>query len=116
MNAGEFASLRTVFHEPNRLAIVAALAGEKGGLGFVDLREALGLTNGNLSRHVKMLEESEVVVLVKSFQGVKPHTQILLTTAGRERFADYLKDLETVLNVANSSLSAQAGELEPVQA
>ena len=117
MKHSEFSALRTVFHEPNRLAIVAALAANEIGLGFVELRVDLELTNGNLSRHLKMLEEAGVVDVKKSFRGVKPHTQIGVTREGRERFGTYLQDLENVLKRAHESLSVASDvELSPVQA
>ena len=69
------ASLEKLFHEPNRLAIVSALCGaDNDGLSFKSLKEDCSLTDGNLSRHLKTLEEAGAVRIEKSFVGSRPRT------------------------------------------
>lgn len=98
--------LARVFHEPKRLAIVSALCAQPDGLSFSELKKEGDFTDGNLSRHLKTLEEDGVVYLHKAFVGVKPRTTVFLSDSGRERFLAYLKALESVL-----SRAAEAVEL-----
>jgi DNA-binding transcriptional ArsR family regulator len=97
-------ALERIFHEPNRLAIMSALcAAGKDGLTFNDLKEACRLTDGNLNRHLKVLEDSEVVLLRKEFVKSKPRTTALLTKRGMQRFQEYLQALGEVLKQARTS-------------
>ena len=102
------ANLERLFHEPNRLALMSALAssGEEG-LCFGDLRVACRLTDGNLSRHLTALEEEGIVRVEKTFVDRKPHTTITPTRAGLDRFGAYLAALERVLVEARAALPAR---------
>jgi DNA-binding transcriptional ArsR family regulator len=100
-----YASLKTVFHEPNRLSIVKALAMAPKGLAFLELRDGCNLTNGNLSRHLRVLEEAGAVRIKKSFIGRTPHTQVTLTSQGRRECIDYLGALEDALNELAAAMS-----------
>lgn len=100
-----YASLKTVFHEPNRLAIIKALAVAPKGLAFLELRDGCSLTNGNLSRHLRVLEEAGAVRIKKSFVGRTPHTQVTLTDKGRRECIDYLGALEDALNELAAAMS-----------
>lgn len=95
-----FDGLDRVFHEKARLGILTALAGHPDGLGFTEVRHLTGLTDGNLSRHIQVLEEAGLAALVKGYEGKRPHTSCRLTDQGRARFADYLDTLERVLRDA----------------
>ncbi|MBI5032353.1 MAG: transcriptional regulator [Chloroflexi bacterium] len=77
-----------VIHEPARLAIVAVLAACESA-DFVYLRNATGMTQGNLSAHLGKLEEAGYVEIEKRFQGKKPNTLCRLTDAGRTAFKQY---------------------------
>lgn len=104
-HASPFEALQRTFHEPKRLAIVSALcSAPPDGLTFNELKAACDLTDGNLSRHLKTLEEDLVVRVTKTFVGVKPRTTVFLTDAGRARFMEYLQALEAVLRQAAKSL------------
>lgn len=92
-----YEGLDRIFHEKARLGIVTSLAGHAEGLGFSDLKSLCGLTDGNLSRHLQVLEEAGFVALEKGYEGKRPHTRCRLTEEGRERFADYLDVLAQVL-------------------
>lgn len=98
--------LERLFHEPSRLAIVAALCAAPDGLPFTALRDACHLTDGNLNRHLKLLQEAGVVTLRKRFVALRPRTTVQLTHAGRERFDDYLAALEQTLRAARAALPA----------
>ena len=100
-------SLERIFHEPNRLAIMSALCGAgRAGLTFGELKEACALTDGNLNRHLKVLEEADAVRVEKEFVGRKPRTTVFLSTEGAKRFNDYLEALAEVLRKAQEAMPA----------
>ena len=100
-----YAELKQIFHEPNRLAIMSALCNADDGLTFGELKDECNLTDGNLSRHLKALEQARAVRIKKSFAGSRPQTTIYLSDRGRDRFIEYLQALEEVLNKAAESLA-----------
>lgn len=100
-----YTALKRIFHEPNRLAIMSALCGSANGLTFKELKQECDLTDGNLSRHLKALEDAEVILTEKKFVGVKPRTTVILTDKGRENFMEYLQALEEVLKKAADAVS-----------
>jgi DNA-binding transcriptional ArsR family regulator len=95
-----FDGLDRILHEKARLSILTSLADHPDGLSFGELRDLCGLTDGNLSRHVQILEEALLINVTKGFEGRRPHTSCKLTAQGRERFSDYLQVLEQVLRSA----------------
>jgi DNA-binding transcriptional ArsR family regulator len=108
--------LERIFHEPNRLAIMSALCAERDAMAFTALKEACRLTDGNLSRHLKALEESGAVRLDKRFVENKPRTTVHLTTDGLARFQEYLEALNEVLVKAKGALPAAERRLSPALA
>ena len=104
-NRVPYEALDRLFHEPNRLAIVSNLCTAEHGLSFTELRDRCHLTDGNLNRHLKALEEDGAVRIKKKFAGGKPLTLILLTDRGRRGFSAYLAALNTVLKDARSALA-----------
>ncbi len=92
-----YSGLDRIFHEKARLGIVSSLISSAEGLVFSDLKELCGLTDGNLSRHLQVLEEAGFVAISKGFDGKRPCTRCALSELGRERFLDYLGALEQVL-------------------
>jgi DNA-binding transcriptional ArsR family regulator len=101
-----YAALKTLFHEPNRLAMMSALSQAIDGLTFNELKRECGLTDGNLSRHLKTLEEAEAIHIEKTFVDAKPRTTVFLSDAGRKSFIEYLQALEEVLQKAARSVAA----------
>ena len=101
-----YAALKTLFHEPNRLAMMSALSQAIDGLTFNDLKRDCDLTDGNLSRHLKTLEEAEAIRIEKTFVDAKPRTTVFLSDAGRKSFIEYLQALEEVLQKAARSVAA----------
>ncbi|MFB3904948.1 MAG: transcriptional regulator [Acidobacteriota bacterium] len=95
-----FSGLERIFHEPVRTAIMTSLLGSPDGLSFHQLREFCGTTDGNLSRHLKSLEDAGAVHIRKTFVGNRPRTTILMSRYGRIRFMEYLEALEAVLKQA----------------
>jgi DNA-binding HxlR family transcriptional regulator len=108
-----YAALKCVFHEPNRLAILSELCTAVDGLSFSALKAACDLTDGNLSRHLRMLEEASIVAIKKEFVGAKPRTTVYLTQRGREDFISYLMALEEVLKLAGNALEETPDAVRP---
>ncbi len=103
-----YSALPRVFHEPSRLSIMSALGGATEGLSFNELKEQCDLTDGNLSRHLKTLEEAGAVEINKRFVGARPRTTVFLTDAGRESFVEYLGALEAALQRAAEAMAADS--------
>ncbi len=95
-----YEGLDRVMHERARLGILTSLAAHPKGLAFGDLRQLCGLTDGNLSRHLQVLQEAELVDVTKGYDGNRPLTTCRMTPAGRRRFLDYLAVLEQVVRDA----------------
>lgn len=102
-----YAALKRVFHEPSRMALMAALCSSEDGASFNDLKAECALTDGNLSRHIKALEEAGAVCVTKYAYGAKARTMISLTDSGREQFVDYLKTLEEILRLTTESMATE---------
>ena len=107
---GRFAydALNRTIHERARLGIMASLAAHAGGLLFPDLRRLCDLTDGNLSRHLQVLQEAKLVDVVKEGQGRASQSRCKLTRRGREELAAYVTALERV--VADAAAARQAVE------
>lgn len=103
--------LDRVLHEKARLGIMTSLVGHSDGLPFGELKKLCGLTDGNLSRHIQVLEEAGMVKVKKGFVGKRPMTTCVLTKLGRERFAAYLDELERVVRDAEASRKALRNDL-----
>lgn len=88
--------LDRLIHERVRLGIVSALA-VNGSLTFTDLRDLLGITDGNLSAHARRLEEAEYVFCSKSYEGRTPKTEYSLTKKGRAELQGYLDHMEAII-------------------
>jgi DNA-binding MarR family transcriptional regulator len=104
---GRFAyeGLDRVIHEKARLGILTCLVSHPKGMAFNDLRRLCKLTDGNLSRHLQVLEEAEMVTIEKAFVDNRPHTTCRLTAAGRKRYANYLAVLEQVVRDAEAAVA-----------
>ena len=88
--------LDPVLHEKSRLAIASTLA-TANGLTFRELRESLQMTDGNLSVHLRVLEQAGYVEVEKSFVGRKPQTRVSLNKHGRKALARYVDHLEAIV-------------------
>ena len=106
--------LDRIFHEKARLGIVSSLIGHADGLAFSDLKSLCDLTDGNLSRHLQVLQEAGYVDIEKGFDGKRPCTRCRLSARGRVRFSEYLGVLEQVLRKAASSSKKDTGSVRDV--
>lgn len=85
-----------IIHERARLAIVSALA-VAPEMSFNELKSSLGLTDGNLAAHSRMLIEAGYIEVAKSFEDKRPLTTMRLTRKGREAFRRYLDTLRRIV-------------------
>ena len=69
-----------------------------GSLTFTDLRDLLGITDGNLSTHAKRLEEAGYLICTKSYEGKTPKTEFGLTNRGRMELKAYLDHMEAIIH------------------
>lgn len=101
---GRFAyeGLDRVIHEKARLGILTSLLTYPEGILFTELKQLCSLTDGNLSRHLQVLVEEDLVEMWKGYRNRKPQTLCRLTPNGRERFLAYLSELEQVLRDASN--------------
>jgi len=96
VNPEPFLQLDRVIHEKGRLAIMSMLAASPE-LSFTEMRDALSMTDGNLTTHIRTLQESGYVSVTKSFQNNRPHTTCSLTAAGHKAFTNYINLLEKII-------------------
>lgn len=99
MSGFDAARLDDAIHGKVRLSIMAYLSGAQT-VGFTTLKAAIGASDGNLSIHLRKLEEAGHVVIEKGYEGRKPLTTIMLTEAGRQAWIAYLDELRRLLATA----------------
>src|SRR3984893_11690298 len=99
---GRFAyeGLDRVIHERARLSVLTSLITNPKGLAFGDLKQLCALTDGNLSRHLRVLEKGKMVEIVKKYDRNRPQTVCRITASGRTRYLEYLSTLEQVVRDA----------------
>ncbi|MFC7247144.1 winged helix-turn-helix domain-containing protein [Catellatospora aurea] len=90
------AALDETVHQRVRLGVLAVLS-EVAECAFTVLRDELALTDGNLSRHVRMLEEAGMVAVRKGYEGRRPCTWLRLTSRGSAALRTELAALEAIL-------------------
>lgn len=88
--------LEDTVHQRVRLGLLAVLT-ESRRADFVYLRQTLALTDGNLARHLGVLEQAGYVALEKTFENRKPRTWVTVTREGRRAFAAELDALRALL-------------------
>ncbi|MGF1625828.1 MAG: transcriptional regulator [Alphaproteobacteria bacterium] len=112
---GRFAydGLDRVIHEKARLGVLTSLVAHPRGLVFGDLKQLCDLTDGNLSRHLAVLEEAGLVAIEKSFVANRPQTLCRITGEGRDRYLRYLGVLEQVVKDAAAAARAETKRARP---
>ena len=96
MNPEPYLQLDRVIHEKGRLAIMSSLAASPE-LAFTELRDSLGMTDGNLTTHIRTLQEAGYVFVSKSYQNNRPLTTCTLTAKGQKAFTAYINLLEQIV-------------------
>jgi DNA-binding transcriptional ArsR family regulator len=99
---GRFAyeGLDRVLHEKARLGIMTSLVTRPEGVLFTELKRLCALTDGNLSRHIDVLQDAGLVEAWRGTEGGRPQTLYRLSSDGRARFVAYLEELEQVVRDA----------------
>lgn len=90
------ARLDNTVHQRVRLGILTVLS-EADRADFTYLRDALGLTDGNLSRNLQVLEEAGYVAIEKTFEGKRPRTWVSATKTGEQALAAEVAALRELL-------------------
>ncbi|NWG24121.1 MAG: transcriptional regulator [Pseudorhodoplanes sp.] len=103
--------LDRVIHEKARLSVLTSLVAHPKGLVFGDLKQLCGLTDGNLSRHLQVLQEAKLVEIEKGYDRNRPQTICRITREGRQRYLDYLAVLEQV--VRDAARAAKGADQPP---
>jgi DNA-binding MarR family transcriptional regulator len=96
VNPEPFLQLDRIIHEKGRLAIMSMLAASPE-LSFTELRDALNMTDGNLTTHIRTLQEAGYVAVTKSFHNNRPLTTCALTSSGKKAFTNYINLLEQII-------------------
>jgi DNA-binding HxlR family transcriptional regulator len=112
---GRFAyeGLDRVIHERARLSVLTSLITHPKGLRFNELKQLCSLTDGNLSRHLTVLERDGMVEIVKGHDRNRPQTICRITASGRSRYLEYLETLEQV--VRDAAKGAKEGSTAAVR-
>ena len=108
---GRFAyeGLDRVIHERARLSILTSLISSPKPLTFGDLKQLCSLTDGNLNRHLRVLETAKIVEIEKGHDRNRPQTVCRITSLGRNRFLQYLSTLEQVVRDAAKEKQPESG-------
>lgn len=109
-DTGRFAyeGLDRIIHERARLSVLTSLVVHPKGLLFGDLKQLCGLTDGNLSRHLQVLNEAGLVDISKGFEHNRPQTACRITQEGRKRYLEYLAVLEQVVRDAAAAVETES--------
>jgi len=109
LEASRFAydGLDRVIHERARLSVLTSLISHSKGQHFGELKQLCGLTDGNLNRHLTVLEDAKLIVISKGVEHNRPQTTCRITPLGRKRYIEYLAVLEQVILDASSAVHAR---------
>ncbi len=108
-----YEGLHRVIHERARLSILTSLITRPAGLSFVELKQFCSLTDGNLARHLQVLEEDGMVRTTKEGDGGRAQTTARITSSGRKRYLEYLTILEQVVRDAAEPLQDEENQRTP---
>jgi len=96
MSEFDYQHLDDLIHSRIRLAVMALLIAVDEA-DFVFIKEKVNATDGNLSVHLKKLEDAGYITVKKEFINRKPKTMYSLTKPGRKAFEAYLDQLEKMI-------------------
>jgi DNA-binding HxlR family transcriptional regulator len=108
-----YEGLDRVIHERARLSVLTSLITHPAGVSFVELKQLCGLTDGNLARHLQVLEEDGMIRLTKEPESgpnasARAQTTARVTASGRKRYLEYLTILEKI--VRDAAAATEQGE------
>jgi DNA-binding MarR family transcriptional regulator len=107
-----YEGLDRVIHERARLSVLTSLVTHPNGLSFVELKQLCALTDGNLARHLQVLEEDKMIHITKEEDRGRAQTTVRITASGRKRYMEYLTILEQV--VRDAAAVVQSGKEDPL--
>ncbi len=92
--------LNETIHQSTRLRIMTLLVSlpEEDRFAYGFIQDSLSLTGGNLTTHLRKLEDADYLEITKEFVDSKPRTWVQATPLGRQAFAEYLSNLHKALN------------------
>jgi DNA-binding HxlR family transcriptional regulator len=96
MSEYDYKNINDILHSRIRLAIVSVLVKQEEA-DFVSLKKTIGATDGNMTTHLRKLEDSDYITVAKEFVERKPVTRYSLTEKGRSAFEEYVSQLESFL-------------------
>lgn len=105
-----YEGLDRVIHERARLSVLTSLVAHPKGLVFGDLKDLCALTDGNLSRHLQVLQDAGFVDIAKGYDRNRPQTVCRITPLGRKRYLEYLTVLDQVVRDAAEAAKGGAPE------
>ncbi len=108
-----YGGLDRVLHEKARLGILTALINQSEGLLFGDLKRLCDLTDGNLSRHLQVLQTDALIEVWKANGPGRPQTLIRLSESGRKVFLGYIEELSQVVHDAQRAGQARSRKEPP---
>lgn len=103
-----YEGLDRVIHERARLSLLTSLVSHRTGLAFGELKELCALTDGNLNRHLAVLEDAKLLTVSKASDGTRTITRCRITPLGRRRYENYLTVLDQVISDGAAALEAAA--------
>jgi DNA-binding MarR family transcriptional regulator len=98
MKTETFSQINKVIHEKGRMAIMSTLAANPE-MSFKELKESLGMTDGNVSVHIRTLQQAGYVIVSKTFVNNRPHTSYRMTDQGLQAFNEYIDLLEEIVRL-----------------
>ncbi len=98
-NPFDHGGIDDVIHGRLRLGVMAYLSGASPAL-FTELREKVNATDGNLSTHLRKLEDAGYVEIEKGYEGRRPQTKVHLTEAGRKAWMAWIEQMKAIMNAA----------------
>ena len=111
-----YEGLDRLIHERARLGLLSSLIANPKGLRFSDLKQLCALTDGNLSRHLQVLQTAKLVDISKGFEHHRPQTMCRITAKGRKRYLDYVAVLEQIILDASTAVQLDEAEEAAAQA
>jgi DNA-binding MarR family transcriptional regulator len=107
-----YEGLDRLIHEHARLSVLTALIANGAGLAFNDLKRMCSLTDGNLSRHLQVLDEAGLITIFKGVEGNRSLTLCRITSEGRKKYIEYLAVLEQVVTDAAGAIEVDGQRRE----
>ena len=112
-----YAGLDRLIHEHARLSVLTSLITNNQGLTFNELKGLCALTDGNLSRHLQVLEDAGLITVFKGTERNRSLTLCRVTPLGRKRYIEYLAVLEKVVVDAAAAVNGEvSGRVDPREA